>query len=559
MQLQNLPPEILKYIFDFLTFNEKIKIERVCKEWKDLCWKFAWVDFKDLIFDHEDLLLYKNFKNTKELIEESIEALSFKKSKYKLVVFTPPRLDEHKKFLCDNTLDKRRPSRTLGIFNALIRRSAPYLELLCIERGIKVSTRLGRYFHYLTPSLQHFSMEEPIDVWHLNQIEEYLAPNLLSLGLVLNKKKETLDAFLSLILKCQKLECLRINRFEEIFERSLEINQKQFLPSTLQQLFIFDYSVRTLNEISKICPKLWFLLFYNQYNDYADELTDTKIFSLCSPFFFTISKKFLNFHPNLYSLRALAVYDYSPLNNSDLLKIASSCPNLEHLDFCWENYVDGLEGPVDARQLEALYSFKKLSSLSIEIIIISRGCPNESMPFHRLLCDNGNARFDDFIFEFFIKLNSITPLRNLEFRNPLSFYLHSEYSLKLLKNLNSLETFTCTLDRFNELNEFVQENEFFQKLDKILKENGNKLKASFRFLYEYYGRGPDTIFKWRKGYLFEIIRVAKPDPFKDFISGNSIVLKEIMNETFGKRKTQILLRNMGNEVNERYNLEFITK
>ena len=142
-------------------------------------------------------------------------------------------------------------------------------------------------------------MEEPIDVWHLNQIEEFLAPNLLSLGLVLNKKvnflrilllqkifqvkfsfkkqKKTLDAFLSLILKCQKLECLRINRFEEIFERSLEINQKQFLPSTLQQLFIFDYSVKTLNEISKICPKLWFLLFYNQYNDYADELTDTKI------------------------------------------------------------------------------------------------------------------------------------------------------------------------------------------------------------------------------------------------------------------------------------------
>ena len=31
--------------------------------------------------------------------------------------------------------------------------------------------------------------------------------------------------------------------------------------------------------------------------------------------------------------------------------------------------------------------------------------------FLKLLCDNGNARFDDFILEFFIKLNSITPLR----------------------------------------------------------------------------------------------------------------------------------------------------
>nr|CAD2180464.1 unnamed protein product [Meloidogyne enterolobii] len=479
-------------------------------------------------------------------------------TKYKYVVYTPQDLfDEHKKFLCNNSLDKRRPSRTLGIFSALIRRSAPYLELLCIERGIKVSTRLGRYFHYLTPSLQHFSMEEPIDVWHLNQIEEFLAPNLLSLGLVLNKKKKTLDAFLSLILKCQKLECLRINRIKKIFERSLEINQKQFLPSTLQQLFIFDYSVETLNEILEICPELRFLLFYNHNRANREQIADTKIFSLCSPFFYTLNKKDLNFHPNLYSLRALTVYDYSPLNNSDLLKIASSCPNLEHLDFCWENYVDDLEGPVDARQLEALYSFKKLSSLSIEIFIISRGCPNEENPFHRLLCDNGNARFDDFIFEFCIKLNSITPLRNLELRNPLSFHLLSEYALRLLKNLNALETFTCTLDRFNELNEFVEENEFFQKLDKILKENENKLKASFRFLYQNYLRRSDTIFKWKKGYLFEVIKVPKPNPYRDFIFGNSIVLKEIMNETFGKKKTQILLRNMGNEVNERYNLKFM--
>ncbi|CAK5012857.1 unnamed protein product [Meloidogyne enterolobii] len=200
------------------------------------------------------------------------------------------------------------------------------------------------------------------------------------------------------------------------------------------------------------------------------------------PFFYTINKEFLNFHPNLYSLRALAVYDYSPLNNSDLLKIASSCPNLEHLDFCWKNFVRNCKGPVDARELEALYSFKKLSSLSIEIFIVCRGCINERMTFHSLLCDNGNARFDDFIFEFCIKLNSITPLRNLEFRNPLSFYLHSEYSLKLLKNLNALETFTCTLSNYTNIDESVEENEFFQKIDKILKENENKLKASFRFL-----------------------------------------------------------------------------
>ncbi|CAK5081600.1 unnamed protein product [Meloidogyne enterolobii] len=39
-------------------------------------------------------------------------------------------------------------------------------------------------------------MEEPIDVWHLNQIEEFLAPNLLSLGLVLNKKVNFLKIIL---------------------------------------------------------------------------------------------------------------------------------------------------------------------------------------------------------------------------------------------------------------------------------------------------------------------------------------------------------------------------
>ena len=44
-------------------------------------------------------------------------------------------------------------------------------------------------------------MEEPIDVWHLNQIEEYLAPNLLSLGLVLNKKVN----FLKILLLVQNI------------------------------------------------------------------------------------------------------------------------------------------------------------------------------------------------------------------------------------------------------------------------------------------------------------------------------------------------------------------
>ena len=80
-----------------------------------MCWNFAWLDCKDLIFVYEDLLLYKNFKNTKELINKSMEGLSFKEStKYKYVVYTPRDLfDEHKKFLCNNLLDKKRSSRTV--------------------------------------------------------------------------------------------------------------------------------------------------------------------------------------------------------------------------------------------------------------------------------------------------------------------------------------------------------------------------------------------------------------------------------------------------------------
>ncbi|KAL7071287.1 hypothetical protein ACQ4LE_009277 [Meloidogyne hapla] len=550
MQFQDLPPEILKLIFDFLNFKEKIKIERVCKEWKNLCWNLAWVDFKDLILAKEDLLLCEELENTKKEINQKIIKLNEELTKrdiYLLVSRRKTGLDEYKKLICNPSIYKvKRPSRSLGVFSAIIHRCASNLEFLCIDKGIEVSTRIGRYFHFLEPSLKHFSMIEPIDVWHLNQIEEHLAPNLLSLGLVLNKKKRTLDAFLSLILKCQKLECLRINRFDQIFEKSLEIGQKQFLPSTLKQLYINDFSYNSLLAIPQICPKLCFLLFYSNYKNYDEELTDTKVFSLCSPLFYTVNPIDLNFHPNLYSLRALKVNKYSSLNKSDLLKISSSCPNLEHLDFCWKNYVYDLEGPVDARQLEALYSFKKLSSLSIEIYIVLSGCINESMPFHRLSCNDGNINFDDFLLELLINLNSITPLRNLEFHDPQSFYLNREYALKIFENLTALETFKCTLNRFDEL---MNINEFFQKLDKILKENDNKLKASYHFLNRYYSKEPDIIFKWKKGYLFELIKIPQPHfPYKYYIFGNSIVLKEILNETFGKRKTQILFGNFENEI-----------
>uniref|UniRef100_A0A1I8B535 FTH domain-containing protein n=1 Tax=Meloidogyne hapla TaxID=6305 RepID=A0A1I8B535_MELHA len=185
-------------------------------------------------------------------------------------------------------------------------------------------------------------MVEPINVWHLNQIEVHLAPNLLSLGLVLESQKTTLDAFLSLVLKCGKLECLRINLFDQIFERSLENGQKQFLPSSLQQLFIEDYSYSGLNAIRQTCSGLCF---------------------------------------------------------TDFLKITSNCTNLEHSDFEWSSDLN----PNDLLQL---YNLKKLSSLSIQILLTDE---YGSIPFHEYTF--GGRKFDDFFFELLANLNSINTLK----------------------------------------------------------------------------------------------------------------------------------------------------
>nr|CAD2191573.1 unnamed protein product [Meloidogyne enterolobii] len=74
--------------------------------------------------------------------------------------------------------------KMIKAFNVIILRCAVYLKSLRLCYGVRSSSFVGRHFYSLS-SLTHFSMEEPIDVWDLNRIEEFLAPNLLSLGLVL--------------------------------------------------------------------------------------------------------------------------------------------------------------------------------------------------------------------------------------------------------------------------------------------------------------------------------------------------------------------------------------
>lgn len=328
-----LPVELLISIFGFFHFAKRLRIEGVCRLLKNEC--KIWVDTTDIKFTN---VLF-NWKNQQIDTESETGQL-----------------------------------RLLSAFKSIITRCAPTLRSLRIDYCVKSSLSVCQHFHFLK-RLTHFSMVEPINVWHLNQIEVHLAPNLLSLGLVLESQKTTLDAFLSLVLKCGKLECLRINLFDQIFERSLENGQKQFLPSSLQQLFIEDYSYSGLNAIRQTCSGLCFVLCNN--SNFA------KMLGFYSPFYITPKSESLNFHPCLDSLRALKIQDFDP-NKTDFLKITSNCTNLEHSDFEWSSDLN----PNDLLQL---YNLKKLSSLSIQILLTDE---YGSIPFHEYTF--GGRKFDDF-------------------------------------------------------------------------------------------------------------------------------------------------------------------
>ncbi|KAF7637748.1 F-box domain-containing protein [Meloidogyne graminicola] len=75
MQFHDLSPEILKRIFEFLEFHERIRIERVSKDWKNLCWNWAWLDCQDLRFSRKDLFLTEDWKDSDE-INRKIEELN---------------------------------------------------------------------------------------------------------------------------------------------------------------------------------------------------------------------------------------------------------------------------------------------------------------------------------------------------------------------------------------------------------------------------------------------------------------------------------------------------
>jgi hypothetical protein len=69
----------------------------------------------------------------------------------------------------------------MGALSGLLRRAGRRLgELQLVD--IPVCTgRVGRFFHFVTTSLQHISIDEPLDAWHLDQLAVHF-PRLRSLS-----------------------------------------------------------------------------------------------------------------------------------------------------------------------------------------------------------------------------------------------------------------------------------------------------------------------------------------------------------------------------------------
>ncbi|KAL7071579.1 hypothetical protein ACQ4LE_009596 [Meloidogyne hapla] len=257
MQLQDLPRVPLTDIFRFLGIRDRVRIESVCNEsrWRDAI-RHAWNDCKDIILD--------------DLISVDNEGLS--------------------------------AQAKADAFRAVFKGFGPYIKFLQIKNKIGVLNFVGRYFH-LIKQLTHLSIIQPMNYFNVTLIEEHLSHLLVGLQLVLINQEEALDAFISLMLKSKKLESLRINCINEIFERSSQIRQNRFLPPTLQQLYVTQYSIKALLAILEICPNLQFLLF----REPRKLVTNMRILSFCSPFFVMTDIEQLNFHPRFSSLRALEV------------------------------------------------------------------------------------------------------------------------------------------------------------------------------------------------------------------------------------------------------------
>nr|CAD2179583.1 unnamed protein product [Meloidogyne enterolobii] len=150
--------------------------------------------------------------------------------------------------------------------------------------------------------------------------------------------------------------------------------------------------------------------------------------------------------------------------------------------------------------------------------------------------EDGGLKIEDFFLELLIKLNFITPLRNIELREDWHYYFRRSYLLRIFRKLQALETFKCRI-LFDDLpdDEHFNEREFFSDIREIF--HSNILKV-FRFVIKY--DEDDVVLKWTTREKYTNYKIPYISPLKDVNFCQSIVVKEILNDLFGERNRKIL-------------------
>nr|CAD2179584.1 unnamed protein product [Meloidogyne enterolobii] len=211
-------------VFDHVGFSSIVKFGSICRNWRDMAIQLIWGNLTDINFS-PDFIYYRRARNIEKF---RIGQLSVSKMRQFFI-------------LCQ------------------------YLEYFRIVKEINSTTFVGRYF-YLMNNVKYISIEFAVDFHYLVLIEEHFSYKLKSLGLVLHNDRNTLSAAITLIQKCRKLECLRINRFNELAKKDLII---QLFPSTLKYLYISNSDSDEYLEVAKAINRDRFLLYVRANQIYS--------------------------------------------------------------------------------------------------------------------------------------------------------------------------------------------------------------------------------------------------------------------------------------------------
>lgn len=214
----------MERVFDHVGFSSIVKFGSICRNWRDMAIQLIWGNLTDINFS-PDFIYYRRARNIEKF---RIGQLSVSKMRQFFI-------------LCQ------------------------YLEYFRIVKEINSTTFVGRYF-YLMNNVKYISIEFAVDFHYLVLIEEHFSYKLKSLGLVLHNDRNTLSAAITLIQKCRKLECLRINRFNELAKKDLII---QLFPSTLKYLYISNSDSDEYLEVAKAINRDRFLLYVRANQIYS--------------------------------------------------------------------------------------------------------------------------------------------------------------------------------------------------------------------------------------------------------------------------------------------------